>query len=179
MWLHLRRQGHEVARCTIERLMARNGWQGVLRGNRVQTTIADPQAARAADLVDRDFTATAPNRLWVATWSGTVYVAFVFDVFSRRIIGWRAATQMTTDLVLDTLEHAVWTRKQAGVIDLSGLVHHTDAGSQYTSFAFTQRLIEAGVDSSVGSVGDAYDNALAESQIGAHKTELIRPEGPW
>lgn len=185
MWLHLRRNGHDVARCTVERLMARNGWQGALRGTRVRTTIADPEAARAADLVDRDFTATAPNRLWVAdftyvaTWSGTVYVAFVIDVFSRRIVGWRAATRMRTELVLDTLEHALWTRKQAGVTEVAGLVHHTDAGSQYTSFAFTQRLIDAGVDGSVGSVGDAYDNALAESQIGAYKTELIRPEGPW
>lgn len=185
MWLYLRRNGHDVARCTVERLMTRNGWHGALRGKRVRTTIGDPQATRPADLVDRDFTATAPNRLWVAdftyvaTWSGTVYVAFIFDVFSRRIVGWRAATSMTTELVLDTLEHAIWTRRQAGVSDLSGLVHHTDAGSQYTSFAFTQRLIDAGVDGSVGSVGDAYDNALAESQIGAYKTELIRPEGPW
>ena len=185
MWLHLRRQGHDVARCTIERLMTANGWQGVLRGKRVRTTIADPRDARAADLVDRDFTATAPNQLWVAdftyvaTWSGTVYVGFIFDVFSRMIVGWRAATSMTTELVLDTLEHAIWARHQAGVVDLSGLVHHNDAGSQYTSFAFTSRLLEAGVDASVGSVGDAYDNAMAESQIGAYKTELIRPEGPW
>ena len=102
-----------------------------------------------------------------ATWTGTVYVAFVFDVFSRRIVGWRAATQMTTDLVLDTLEMAIWSRARDGLTDLTGLVHHTDAGSQYTSFAFTERLIAAGVDASVGSVGDAYDNALAESQIGA------------
>ena len=116
---------------------------------------------------------------YVATWSGTVYVAFVIDVFSRRIVGWRASTSMSTELVLDCLEHAVWARTQDGVSDLAGLVHHTDAGSQYTSFAFTSRLIEAGVDPSVGSVGDAYDNALAESQIGAYKTELIRPEGPW
>lgn len=185
MWLHLRRAGHDVARCTIERLMTAHGWQGALRGTRVRTAIADPHDARAVDLVDRDFTATAPNQLWVAdftyvaTWSGTVYVAFIVDVFSRMIVGWQAATQMTTELVLDTLEHAIWSRRRAGVTDLSGLVHHTDAGSQYTSFAFTQRLIEAGVDASVGSVGDAYDNALAESQIGAYKTELIRPEGPW
>ena len=115
----------------------------------------------------------------VATWSGTVYVAFVFDVYSRRIVGWRAATRMTTELVLDCLEHAIWTRTQDGISDLTGLVHHTDAGSQYTSFAFTSRLIEAGVDPSVGSVGDAYDNALAESQIGTYKTELIRPHSPW
>jgi putative transposase len=116
---------------------------------------------------------------YVATWSGTVYVAFIFDVFSRMIVGWRAATSMTTDLVLDTLEHAIWTRRRDGITDLTGLVHHTDAGSQYTSFAFTTRLIEAGVDPSVGSIGDAYDNALAESQIGLYKAELIRPEGPW
>jgi putative transposase len=185
MWLHLRRQGHDVARCTVERLMTRNGWTGALRGKRVRTTIPEPSDARPADLVDREFTATAPNQLWVAdftyvaTWSGTVYVAFIFDVYSRMIVGWRAATSMSTELVLDTLEHAIWARRQAGVVDLSGLVHHTDAGSQYTSFAFTSRLIEAGVNPSVGSVGDAYDNALAESQIGAYKTELIRPEGPW
>ena len=135
--------------------------------------------------MNRDFKALAPNRLWVsdftyvATWSGTVYVAFVFDVFSRRVVGWRAATTMTTGLVLDTLEMAIWTRGRDGANDLTGLVHHTDAGSQYTSFAFTERLIAAGVDASVGSVGDAYDNALAESQIGIYKTELIRPEGPW
>ena len=108
-----------------------------------------------------------------------VYVAFVFDVFSRRIAGWRASTRMTADLVLDTLKHAICTRRQAGVTDLTGFIHHTDAGSQYVSFAFTERLVEAGVDPSVGSVGDAYDNALAESQIGLYKTELIRPEGPW
>lgn len=185
MWLYLRRQGHDVARCTIERLMTANGWQGAVRGKRVQTTISDPKNARATDLVDRDFTATAPNQLWVAdftyvaTWSGTVYVAFIIDVFSRMIVGWRAATSMTTELVLDTLEHAIWSRRQAGTTDLSGLVHHNDAGSQYTSFAFTSRLLEAGVDASVGSVGDAYDNAMAESQIGAYKTELIQPEGPW
>jgi putative transposase len=185
MWLHLRSKGLDVARCTIERLYAEQGWAGALRAKRIRTTIPDENAGRPADLVDRQFVASRPNQLWVAdftyvaTWSGTVYVAFIFDVFSRRIVGWRAATRMTTDLVLDTLEHAIWTRRQAGVDDLSGLVHHTDAGSQYVSFAFTERLIEAGVDASVGSVGDAYDNALAESQIGLYKTELIRPEGPW
>jgi putative transposase len=185
MWLYLRAQGHDVARCTIERLMAREGWAGALRGKKHRTTIPAETDARPADLVDRDFTATAPNQLWVAdftyvaTWSGTVYVAFIFDVFSRRVVGWRAATTMTTELVLDTLEMAIWSRARDGADDLAGLVHHTDAGSQYTSFAFTTRLIEAGVDASVGSVGDAYDNALAESQIGIYKTELIRPEGPW
>ena len=185
MWLHLRRAGHDVARCTIERLMRCNGWVGTTRGKRVRTTTPNPANHRPVDLVDRVFAATAPNQLWVAdftyvaTWSGMVYVAFIIDVFSRRIVGWRAATRMTTQLVLDTLEHAIWTREIAGVTDLSGLIHHTDAGSQYTSFAFTQRLIDAGVDASVGSVGDAYDNALAESCIGAYKAELIRPDGPW
>jgi putative transposase len=185
MWLRLRSQGHDVARCTIERLMATNGWAGTTRGKGVRTTTRDERADRPADLVDRDFTATAPNQLWVAdftyvpTWAGMVYVAFIIDVYSRMIVGWRAATSMRTDLVLDTLEMALWRRRSDGIADLAGLVHHTDAGSQYTSFAFTQRLIDAGVDASVGSVGDAYDNALAESQIGLYKAELIRPEGPW
>lgn len=185
MWIHLRGQGHDVARCTVERLMAAQGWAGALRGKGIRTTIPAAGTDRPADLVDRHFAAQAPNRLWVAdftyvaTWSGTVYVAFVFDVYSRRVVGWRAATTMTTDLVLDCFEHAIWTRQCDGVSDLTGLVHHTDAGSQYTSFAFTQRLIDEGVDASIGSVGDAYDNALAESQIGLYKTELIRPEGPW
>ena len=140
---------------------------------------------RPADLVDRQFSAPAPNRLWVAdftyvaTWAGMVYVAFVFDVFSRRIVGWRADTRMTTPLVLDALEMALWTRHKDGVTALAGLVHHNDAGSQYTSIAFTERLCQAGVDPSVGSVGDAYDNALAESQIGCYKTELINPDSPW
>ncbi len=185
MWLHLRSRGHDVARCTIERLMAEQGWAGAMRAKKFRTTIADPSAARAPDRVERDFTATAPNQLWVAdftyvaTFSGTVYVAFVYDVFSRMILGWRAATSMRTDLVLDTLEMAIWNRGRHGISDLTGLVHHNDAGSQYTSFTFTQRLIDAGVDASVGSVGDAYDNALAESQIGLYKSELIWPEGPW
>ncbi|EON25735.1 integrase catalytic subunit [Nocardioides sp. CF8] len=184
MWLHLRGQGHDVARCTIERIYRQQGWVGALRQRHFKPHPSDG-SPRPVDLVDREFWAARPNQLWVAdftyvpTWSGMVYVAFVFDVFSRRIVGWRAATRMTTDLVLDTLEHAIWTRQQAGVTDLTGLVHHTDAGSQYVSFAFTERLVEAGVDPSVGSVGDAYDNALAESQIGLYKAELIRPEGPW
>jgi putative transposase len=185
MWLHLRANGHDVARCTVERLFNDQGWAGVLRGKKIRTTIADSEHSRPTDLVDRHFFASRPNQLWVAdftyvaTWSGTVYVAFVFDVHSRMIVGWRAATSMTTALVLDTLEMALWQRRKDGIHDLTGLVHHTDAGSQYTSFAFTERLIEAGVDPSVGSVGDAYDNALAESQIGLYKTELIRPDGPW
>ncbi len=186
MWLRLRGQGHDVARCTVERLMTQMGVTGVIRGRTpVRTTIADPAAARPTDLVDRQFAATAPNQLWVAdftycpTWTGMVYVAFVFDVFSRRILGWRAATSMTTPLVLDCLEQAIWTRQRDGVNNLTGLVHHTDAGSQYRAIAFTDRLLEAGIDPSVGSVGDAYDNALAESQIGLFKSELIWPHGPW
>jgi putative transposase len=186
MWLRLRGKGHDVARCTVERLMRELGITGAQRAKKPpRTTVPNTAAARPADLVDRDFTATRPNQLWcadfsyVSTWEGMVYVAFVFDVFSRRILGWRAATSMTTDLVLDTLDMALWTRRKDGHADLCGLVHHTDAGSQYTSIAFTERLLEAGVDASVGSVGDAYDNALAESQIGLYKTELINPDGPW
>ena len=185
VWRQLRREGTVVARCTVERLMRLRGLQDARRGKAVRTTVPAPKAACPQDRVNRHFKADRPNQLWVAdftyvsTWSGTVYVAFVIDAYSRRVVGWRAATAMTTELVLDTLEHAIWTRAQAGTEDLRGLVHHTDAGSQYTSFAFTSRLIEAGVDPSVGSVGDAYDNALAESQIGLYKTELIRPYGPW
>ena len=185
MWLRLRGQGHEVARCTVERIMRQRGWEGARRGRAVRTTVPAEHAARPADLVQRQFDAIAPNRLWVAdftycpTWDGMVYVAFVIDAFSRRITGWRAATTMTTALVLDALEHAVWTRARDGVADLAGLVHHHDAGRQYTSIAFTDRLVQAGADPSVGSVGDAYDNALAETTIGLFKTELIKPQGPW
>ncbi|WP_140400173.1 IS3 family transposase [Aeromicrobium sp. PE09-221] len=173
MWLHLRGKGHEVARCTIERLYREQGWVGALRLKKVCTTIGDPAAARPLDLVDRQFWASRPNQLWVAdftyvaTWAGTVYVAFVFDVFSRRIVGWRAATRMRTDLVLDTLEHAIWTRRQAGITNLTGLIHHTDAGSQYVSFAFTQRLVDEGVDPSVGSAGDAYDCETVDRLLAA------------
>jgi putative transposase len=185
VWLVLNRQGIPVARCTVERLMRELGLRGVVRGKHRRTTIPDEHAVRPADLVQRRFDVTAPNRLWVAdftyvaTWSGTVYVAFVIDAYSRRILGWRAATSMTTPLVLDALEQAIWTRGRAGVTDLHGLVHHTDAGSQYTSIAFTSRLLDAGVDASVGTVGDAYDNALAETTIGLFKTELIHRRGPW
>lgn len=186
MWLHLRgAEGIDVARCTVERLMREQGWEGALRRKNIRTTIADEQAARAKDRVNRQFWAPVPNRLWAAdftyvkTVAGTVYVAFIIDVFSRRIIGWMADTRMRTSLVLAALEMAVFTRRKEGVKDLNGLVHHNDAGSQYTSIAFTDRLVEAGVDASVGSVGDAYDNALAESQIGLYKTELINESGPW
>jgi putative transposase len=185
VWLVLNRKGIPVARCTVERLMRQAGLKGVVRGKTRRTTIADDTAARPADLVQRRFTVTAPDRLWVAdftyvaTWSGTVYVAFVIDAYARRILGWRAATNMSTPLVLDALEQAIWTRGRAGVTDLTGLVHHNDAGSQYTSIAFTDRLLAAGVDASVGTAGDALDNALAESTIGLYKTELIRRQGPW
>lgn len=186
VWLQLGREGIEVARCTVERLMAAEGLKGAVRGKRHRTTIPDDQAAqRAPDLVERDFKAQAPNRIWVAdfthvsTWSGVCYVAFVIDVFSRRIVGWKADTTMQTSLVLDTLEMALWARDRHGQPVGEGLVHHSDAGSQYTSFAFSSRLIDAGVEASIGSVGDAYDNALAESTIGLYKTEVTRREGPW
>lgn len=185
MWLRLRGKGHDVARCTVERLMRANGWEGAAYTPKARTTIPDPGHHRAPDLVDRLFQAPCPNRLWVAdftqvaTWSGKAYVAFVVDAYSRRIIGWRAAPSMTTALVLDALEHAVHTRASQGVTDLTGLIAHSDAGSQYTSIAFTQRLLDAGVDASVGSVGDALDNALAETTVGSFKTELIRRHGPW
>ena len=185
VWLALNREGTAVARCTVERLMRELGLHGARRGKRVRTTWPDAAAARPADLVNRQFTPPAPDRLWVAdftyvpTWAGMVYVAFVIDAYSRRILGWRAATTMRTALVLDALEQALWTRRRDGAADLAGLVHHTDAGSQYTSIAFTERLAAAGVSASVGTVGDAYDNALAESVIGLYKTELIKHRGPW
>jgi putative transposase len=139
----------------------------------------------AGDLVNRDFRADAPNQLWVAdftyvrTWSGFCYVAFVIDVFSRMIVGWKADTNMRTALVTDTLEMAAWTRGRTGVTDLAGLIHHSDAGSQYVSLALTERLAALGMRASIGTVADAYDNALAESTIGLYKTELIRRRGPW
>jgi putative transposase len=184
VWAQLNREDIAVARCTVERLMRALGLVGARRGKRVRTTIAG-EGARAADLVERRFNPPAPDQLWVAdftyvpTWSGMVYVAFVIDAYSRRILGWRAATSMRTDLVLDALEQAVWARSRHGHDDLSGLVAHSDAGSQYRSIAYTERLAAAGAAPSVGSVGDAYDNALAESTIGLFKTELIKPRGPW
>ena len=185
LWIWLRGQGHDVARCTVERIMREQGWEGARYGSKHTTTVADDSHVRYPDLVDRRFYAPAPNRLWVAdftyvaTWMGFVYVAFVVDAYSRRIVGWRAARSMTTDLVLDALEHAFFTRAQEGTASLCGLISHSDAGSQYTSVAFTQRLIDEGVDPSVGSVGDALDNALAETTVGSFKNELIRRQGPW
>ncbi|WP_156751351.1 IS3 family transposase [Mycobacterium sp. 1245111.1] len=185
VWLALNRKGIPVARCTVERLMAELGLAGAVRGKATKTTIADPTAARPADLVQRRFAPPAPNRLWVAdltyvsTWSGFAYVAFVTDAYARRILGWRVAATMTTTMVLDSIEQAIWTRQQEGVLDLKDVVHHTDRGSQYTSIRFSERLAEAGIQPSVGAVGSSYDNALAETINGLYKTELIKPGKPW
>ena len=185
VWLALNREGIPVARCTVERLMAELGLSGAIRGKARKTTIADPMAVRPADLVQRQFTPPAPNRLWVAdltyvsTWSGFAYVAFVIDAYARRILGWRVAATMATSMVLDAIEQAIWTRRQDGVLDLKDVVHHTDRGSQYTSIRFTERLAEAGIQPSVGAVGSSYDNALAETINGLYKTELIKPRKPW
>ena len=180
VWQQLLRDGQAVARCTVARLMAAEGLRGVVRGQRHRTTIADTTAELAQDLVQRQFHAERPNQLWVAdftyvaTWRGFVYVAFVIDVFSRRIVGWRAHTTMRTDLVLDALEQALHDRLLDG-----DLVVHSDRGSQYVSMRYTARLAVAGAAPSVGSVGDAYDNALAETVIGLFKTEVIHRHGPW
>lgn len=185
VWLALNRKGVAVARCTVERLMAELGLTGAVRGKARRTTIADPTAPRPADLVDRHFAPPAPNRLWVAdltyvsTWSGFAYVAFVTDAYARRILGWRVAATMTTAMVLDSIEQAIWTRQREGIFDLKDVVHHTDRGSQYTSIRFTERLAEAGIQPSVGAVGSSYDNALAETINGLYKTELIKPAKPW
>ncbi|MDL5206553.1 IS3 family transposase [Streptomyces sp. ALI-76-A] len=164
VWRELSRQGHAVARCTVERLMRELGITGAVRGKKVITTIIDPAAERAPELLDRDFVASAPNRCWVAdfthvaTWNGVVYLAFVVDTFSRRIVGWSAATTKETRLVLDALEMALWQRDRDGFPRAQGeLVHHSDAGSQYTSFALAEHLDRAGIAASIGSVGDAYD----------------------
>jgi putative transposase len=184
VWHHLLREGHQVPRCQVERLMRQAGLRGVRRGRQFITTKADTRAARPPDLVERDFSAPAPNRLWlvdftyVATWSGMKFTAFVCDAYSRRILGWRTANSMPTDLPLDALEMALWTRARTGS-QLDGLVHHSDAGSQYTSIRYTDRLAEAGALASIGSVGDSYDNAQAESLIGLYKTECVHREGPW
>lgn len=180
VWRQLNREDIEVARCTVERLMRDMGLQGAIRGKKCRTTVPDDRASRPADLVKRDFTASCPNQLWVAnltyvaTWRGFVFVAFVIDVFARMIVGWRASNSLRTDLALDALEQALWARG-----NLDGLVHHSDRGSQYLSIRYTERLAEAGVEPSVGSVGDSYDNAMAETVIGLYKTEVIRRRGPW
>ena len=183
VWKQLRREGHNVARCTVERLMREMGLTGAVRGRAWKvTTQSQPARDRPTDLVDRTFEATRPNQLWVAdftyvaTWAGFVYVAFVIDVFSRRIVGWRVSSSMRTDLVLDALEQAIYAR--GGSLP-AGLVHHSDHGSQYLSMRYTDRLADAGAAPSAGSRGDAYDNALAESVIGLFKTEVIQRLGPW
>lgn len=180
VWKALRREGRVVARCTVARLYRALGLHGVVRGRRVRTTIPEPLAERPQDLVQRNFTATRPNQLWVsdltyvATWRGFVYVAFVLDVFARRIVGWRASSSLRSDLALDALEQALYDRETD-----APLVHHSDRGVQYLAIRYTERLAEAGIEPSVGSRGDSYDNALAETLIGLYKAEVIYHLGPW
>lgn len=182
VWRQMNREGIRVARCTVERLMQEMGLQGVVRGKKVRTTIPDAGAPCPVDKVNRNFRAAAPNRLWVSdfayvsTWSGFVYVAFVIDAFARRIVGWRVSRTAHASFVLDALEQALHARRPAAG---GGLVHHSDRGSQYVSIRYTERLAEAGLEPSVGSVGDSYDNALAETIIGLFKTEVIHRRGPW
>jgi len=183
VWAQLKREGIAVARCTVERLMRQLGLRGVVRGKtRVQTTIGDETSTQPLDLVARQFRAPAPNRLWVAdltyvkTHGGWVYVAFVVDVCSRYVVGWQVSQSLRTDLALDALEMALWSRRTQ---ELAGLIHHSDRGSQYLAIRYTERLAEAGAVPSVGSRGDSYDNALAESFNGLYKAELIRHAGPW
>ena len=184
IWHTLRREGHDIARCTVERLMKVMGLQGVVRGKTVITTTPDTSRPCPDDRVNRRFVAQRPNQLWVSdftyvsSWQGTIYVAFVIDVFARKIVGWRVSTSMTTQFVLDALNQAICQRTTAKV----GLVHHSDRGSQYLSIKYTERLAEEGIDpsvGSVGSVGDSYDNALAEGVIGLFKAEVITFLGPW
>jgi putative transposase len=181
LWRQLHREGVPAARCTVERLMRQVGLAGAVRGKPRRTTIADETVPRPADLVQRHFDAATANRLWVAdltyvrTWSGFVYVAFITDVYSRAIVGWQVSRSLRSDLALDALEQALWSRE--GPFD--GLVHHSDRGVQYLSIRYTERLAEAGVVTSVGSRGDSYDNAMAESVNGLYKTELVRKQGPW
>lgn len=183
VWKQLNREGIRVGRCRVERLMLQLGLTGAVRGRRFKlTTIPDGAAARPLDLVERNFTAERPNQLWVsdltyvATWRGFVYVAFVIDVYSRRIVGWRVSSSLKSDLALDALEQAICEREDARQ---ERLVHHSDRGTHYLSIRYTERLAEAGIEPSVGSRGDSYDNALAESVIGLFKTEVIRRRGPW
>jgi putative transposase len=183
VWAQLKREGTRVARCTVERLMRALGLRGVVRGKTsIRTTLGDDAAARPVDLVKRQFRAAAPNALWVAdltyvkTHSGWVYVAFVVDVFSRYVVGWQISRSLHAELALDALNMAFWRRRGE---ELAGLIHHSDRGGQYLSIRYTERLAEAGVVPSVGSKGDSYDNALAESFNGLYKAELIRRQGPW
>ncbi|MCR4526808.1 IS3 family transposase [Kocuria rhizophila] len=180
----LRRNGHRVARCTVHRLMRAAGLRGIIRAKGPRTTVAGTGPETRPDLVERSFTAAAPDRLWVAditycrTFAGWVYAAFVIDVFSRRVVGWQLSTSLRTDLALDALEMGLWTRSH-DVHDTSGVVHHSDKGVQYVAVRYTQRLAEAGAVASVGSTGDSYDNALAEAFNSLFKAELIRNKGPW
>ncbi|GHH64166.1 putative transposase for insertion sequence element IS986/IS6110 [Promicromonospora soli] len=180
----LRRQGHQVARCTVERLMRAAGLRGITRAKGPRTTVPGTGPETRPDLVERDFTATGPNQLWVAditycrTFSGWAYAAFVIDVHSRRVVGWQLSKSLRTDLALDALEMGIWNRTRDGA-DLSGLKHHSDKGVQYLAVRYTQRLAEAGAVASVGSTGDSYDNALAEAFNSLFKAELVRNKGPW
>ena len=188
VWLTLNRERAvdelPIARCTVERLMAELGLCGAVRGKVKRTTISDPKVAKPHDLVNRNFRPLAPDRLWVAdftyvsTWSGWCYTAFVIDAYARRILGWSVATTMTTQLVVDAVEQAIWTRRREGR-DVTGLIAHHDHGSQYLSVAYTEHLDIAGIKPSTGAVGSSHDNALAESIIGLYKTELIKPRRPW
>ncbi len=182
VWRQMQREGFDVARCTVGRLMRSMGLQGVIRGKPIKTTVQDKAVPCPLDHVNRQFHAAAPNRLWVsdftyvATWAGFVYVAFVIDIYARRIVGWRASRTAHAGFVLDALEQAVHDRRPAKD---AGLVHHSDRGSQYLSIKYTERLAEAGIEPSVGSVGDSYDNALAETINGLFKAEVIHRRGPW
>ncbi len=182
VWKQLNREDIVVARCTVERLMRRMGLQGVRRGKTVRTTVPDQSLPCPLDRVNRQFKADRPNQLWVSdftyvsTWQGWLYVAFVIDVFARRIVGWRVSTSMTTDFVLDALEQALYERQPDPE---DALIHHSDRGSQYVSIRYSERLAEAGIAPSVGSKGDSYDNALAETINGLYKAELIHRRGPW
>ena len=182
VWKQMNREDIAVARCTVERLMRRLGLEGVRRGKKVRTTVPDTSAPCPLDRVNRQFQADRPNQLWVSdftyvsTWQGWLYVAFVVDVFARRIVGWRVSTTMTTDFVLDALEQALYDRQPDPE---DALVHHSDRGSQYVSIRYSERLAEAGIAPSVGSKGDSYDNALAETINGLYKAELIHRRGPW
>ena len=181
-WHQLKREGFTLARCTVERLMKQLGIRGAVRGKVVKTTVPDTSAPCPRDKVNRVFRAPAPNLLWVSdftyvsTWQGFVYVAFVIDTFADRIVGWRVSRSAKTDFVLDALEQALHDRRP---VQKGGLIHHSDRGGQYLSIRYTERLAEAGIEPSVGSVGDSYDNALAETINGLYKTELVQRQGPW
>ena len=182
VWKQMHREGLPVARCTVERLMRAKGWRGAMRGRAVRTTVPDAKAACPLDRVNRQFKAQRPNQLWVSdftyvsTWQGFVYVAFVIDVYARCIVGWRVSTSMRTDFVLDALEQALYARQGQRE---GSLIHHSDRGSQYVSIRYSERLAEAGIEPSVGSRGDSYDNALAETINGLYKAELIHRRAPW